>query len=140
MKKTILYRLFGLGAIPGKLRPVLDSEGIVVADEGIGGRLVTKRVKGPGKRYFNRTEGFSGCLVVTRKRIVCFTYGKRQINISVEDPKIPKLHVTVPMAETVSVSFESSDFRDGWSGEIELRFKTEKALQFRDVLKSLGVR
>jgi hypothetical protein len=50
MKKTLPYRLFGLGRIPRQLRPMLESEGIVVADEGIGGWFITKHVNGPGRR------------------------------------------------------------------------------------------
>ncbi len=137
-KKTIVFRLLGLGAIPKKIRPILDLEEIVVSDEGIGGWFITKNVKGPRKRYINRAEGFSGCLVVTKKRIVCFTYWKRQINISVEDPRLSEIFVNVPKAETLSISFESSVFRDGWAGVIEFRFKTEKAHEFHEVLKSLG--
>jgi hypothetical protein len=138
MKKTILYRLFGLGAIPGKLLPILEQENIVVFDEGIGGWFITKSVKGPGKRYLHRSEGFSGFLAVTRKRVVCFTNWKRQINISVEDPKISHLYVHVPADEVLSISFESSAFREGWEWIIEFRFKTEKAIQFNDVLGSVG--
>ena len=138
MKKTILYRFFGFGAIPGKLLPVLEKENIVVFDEGIGGWFITKNVTGPGKRYLHRSEGFSGCLVVTKKRVVCFTYWKRQINISVEDPKISHFYVDIPAEGLLSISFESSVFREGWEGVIEYRFKTEKAIQFDDVLRSLG--
>jgi hypothetical protein len=138
MNKTILYRLFRIGGIPKKLGPVLAEEGIEVGDEGIGGWFVTKNVKGPGKRYINRSEGFSGCLVVTRERIVCFTYGKRQINISIEDPKISEIYVDMPKANMLSISFESSRFRDGWSGVIEFLFKTEKAQQFHDALITIG--
>ena len=32
MRKSIFFRLLGLGGIPRRLRPVLDSEGVVVAD------------------------------------------------------------------------------------------------------------
>ena len=138
MNKTVLYRLFKIGGIPKKMSPVLAAEGIEVSDEGIGGWFVTKKVKGPGKRYINRTEGFSGCLVVTGKRIVCFTYGKRQINISVEDPKISEIFVNIPKEKTLSISFESSRFRDGWAGVIEFLFKTEKAQQFHDALIGIG--
>lgn len=140
MKKTILYKLFGLGAVPKKLLPVLDLEEIVVADQGMSGRFITKNVKGPGKRYINRSEGFSGCLVITKKRVVCFTYGKRQINISVDDPRISELFVNIPKENLLSISFESSVFREGWSGEISFRFKTERAQQFHHALKSSGVR
>jgi hypothetical protein len=76
MKKTILYRLFGIGSVPKKLRTVLDREGVVAIDEGIGGWFVAKHVSGPGKRFRRRTEGFSGCLAVTKARMVCYTNGK----------------------------------------------------------------
>lgn len=139
MKKSILFKLFRVGAIPRKQRPVLELEEIIVADEGMGGWLITKNVKGPGKRFINRAEGFSGWLAITKKRIVCYTYWKRQINISLEDPKIYQISVNVPREKLLSLSCESSVFRDGWSGSIEFRFKTEKAQQFYNVLKSIGM-
>ena len=140
MKKSIFFRIFGLGAIPRKLRPVLDAEQIVVSDEGMGGWFIARKVRGPRKRYVGRMEGFCGCLAVTKKRIVCFTFWKRQINISVDDPRITEIHVNLPMKDTFSISFESSAFRDTWSGIIEYRFKTEKARQFYDVFHALGAR
>lgn len=139
MKKGFLYRLFGLGAVPKQLLPVLQQEGIVVIDEGMSGRFITKYVNGPRKRYRNRSEGFSGCLVVTKERVICHTYSKRQINISVKDPKVLKLYVDVPEEKKLSISFESSIFREGWEGVIELSFCTEKALLFRDAFLSIGV-
>ncbi|WP_100637766.1 hypothetical protein [Marinobacter salexigens] len=138
MKKTILYRLFGVGSVPKKLRPVLEREGIVALDEGIGGWFVTKHVNGPGKRYRHRTEGFSGCLVVTKARVLCYTNRKRQINISVEDPKIAKLYVDTPTEQMLCLSFESSDFREEWQGVIVFRFATDKALSFREALVAIG--
>ena len=138
MKKTLLHRLFGIGSIPRKLRPVIEKEGIVVSDEGIGGWFVTKRVNAPGKRYLNRSEGFTGCFAITKERVVCYTYWKRQINISIRDPKIPDLYVDVPKEQTFSVSFESSVFFFFLEGVIEFRFDTEKAHLFRDALVSIG--
>lgn len=138
MKKTILYRLFGIGAVPKKLRCVLDHEGIVVLDEGIGGWFVTQHVNGPGKRYRHRQEGFSGWLVLTNVRFLCYTFGKRQISIFVEDPGIANLYVDSPSEQKLSLSFESSDFREGWQGIIEFRFNTDKAVLFRDALVAIG--
>ena len=88
MSKSLSFRLFGLGAIPKKARPILESEEILVSDEGMKGRFVAKNVKGPGKRYIRKIEGFSGCLLITKKRIVCYSYGKRQIHIAADDPKL----------------------------------------------------
>ena len=140
MKKTILYRLFGLGAIPRRVRPVLEKEGVLVLDEGMGGWFITRNVKAPGKRYVRRSEGFSGSLAVTKKRIVCFTYWKRQMNISVDDSKLSSLYVNTSNEQTLSISFASSDFRKAWQGVIEFRFTTEKARRFQEVLTTLGAR
>ena len=140
MKKTILFRLFGIGGIPGKFRPALDAEGIRVVDEGMSGRMISRNVRGPGKWSVQRSEGFSGSLVVTEKRILCFTYGKRQINLSTDDPKVSELCVNLPGENTLSISFESGLFREGWSGRIEYRFNTDKAFQFRDALLAVGAR
>ena len=140
MAKTILYRLFGFGSVPKKLRPALDQEGIIVFDEGIGGWFLTKHVNGPGKRYRRRKEGFSGFLVVTKMRVVCYTFGKRQINISVEDQKIASLYVDTPEEQRLCLSFESSNFREGWEGVIEFQFSTNKASLFRDALVAIGAR
>ncbi len=126
------------GSVPKKLLPLLEQEGIVVSDEGMGGWFITKRVDGPGKRYRHRSEGFSGCLVVTKQRVICYTFGKRQINISVEDPKIANLYVNISKEEKLCLSFESSDFREGWSGVIEFRFNTDKSLHFREALIEIG--
>ncbi len=139
MKKTLLYRLFGLGSVPEKLLPLLEQEGIVVSDEGISGWFIAKHVNAPGKRYRHRSEGFSGCLVLTRERLICYTYGKRQINISVKDPKTANLYVDIPKKDKLCLSFESSDFREGWNGIIEFRFNTNKAHQFREALIEIGV-
>ncbi|MBK1732308.1 hypothetical protein [Thiococcus pfennigii] len=139
MKKTLLYRLLGLGSVPKKLLPLLEQEGIVVYDEGMSGWFIAKHVNGPGKRYRHRSEGFSGCLVVTKERLICYTYGKRQINISFEDPKIANLYVDIPKEEKLCLSFESSDFQEAWNGLIEFRFNTTKAHQFREALIEIGV-
>ena len=139
MQKSILYKLFRVGSIPRKIRPILEQESIVLAEEGMAGWFIARNVKGPVKRYVHRREGFSGCLVITRKRIICYTYWKRQINISVDDPRLSKLYADATGQQGLSISFESSVFRDGWEGVIEYRFKTDKADQFQDALTSLGV-
>lgn len=138
MQKTLLYKLFGIGSIPKKIRPAIEAEQIVVADEGIGGWFITKRVKGPGKRYRNRAEGFSGCLVITKKRVLCYTYWKRQINISVDGPGISQFSVWLPKAGKLSISFESSAVNKQWAGVVEFRFKTAKAQLFHDALTAIG--
>lgn len=76
--------------------------------------------------------------MVAQKRVICYTYGKRQINISVEDPIIANLYVEILKEEKLCLSFESSDFREGWNGVVDFRFNTDKALSFPDALVKIG--
>ena len=140
MKKTLSYRLFRLGSVPKTLLPVLEGEGVIVLDEGMGGAFIAKHVNGPGRRYRQRAAGFSGSLVVTRQRLVCCMYSKRQIDLPVNDPRIHDIHVNLPREERLSISFESSGLWEGWEGVIEYRFHTEKAVQFYNALIAVGAR
>ncbi len=140
MSKTLMYRWFGLGAIPKAARPLVESEGVVVAEEGIPGWFLARKVNGPRRRFRRRRAGFSGSLVVTSKRILSFAYSKPQINISVDDPKTSGMFVEIREPDWLSLLFESSLFSDDWSGEIEYRFRTDKARQFQEALTNAGVR
>ena len=40
--------------------------------------------------------------------------------------------------EQLHLSFESSDFREGWQGVIVFRFTTDKALSFQKALIAIG--
>ena len=140
MGKTVLYRLFKLGGIPKKLRPLLEAEGMVVCDEGIGGWYITKDLKAPGKRFKHRREGFSGFLAITQKRVIAYTNWKRQINILIEDPRISAIHAEIVDSQRIGLSFESSLFRSDWQGVIELHFNTPKAREFHAALNRIGVR
>ena len=140
MKKTVLYRLFKIGGIPKKLRAFLDSEEIVVSDEGIGGWAIMKDFSAPGKRFLHRREGFSGFLVITRKRIIAYTYWKPVINVMVDDPRLKDIKAELVNHECIGLSFESSDFNPGWKGRVELRFNTPRASEFYSVITGLGCR
>ena len=138
MKKSLLYRLFGIGAISKKYRPGLEQEGIVVADEGIGGSLTMRKVQGPGRRYSYKKSLFTGWLVITKQRIVCYAFGFRQIDIPVSDSRITELQVENPKENILTISFEASVFRPNWSGNLQFKFKTDKAKQLLCVLCDLG--
>lgn len=139
MGKSIFYRLFKLGRIPQDLQTVLEMEGIVVSDEGIGGWYVTKDLKSPGRRSKYRKEGFSGFLVITKTRVLAYTFKKRQVNIAVDDPNMSKLYAELVGSEKITLSFETSSFHDDWQGVIELQFNTPKAQDFYEALLDVGV-
>lgn len=139
MGMQTLFKKLKLGTIPRRIRPVLEQEGIVVMDEAMTGCMVMHHVKGPGKRYRNRKEGFVGWLVITKERVICYSYWKRQINISVHNPDIPLLYADRQDDKKLAIAFESGRFREGWEGVIEFRLKTDKAADFYNALIAIGV-
>ncbi|HWP52930.1 MAG TPA: hypothetical protein VN476_02295 [Pyrinomonadaceae bacterium] len=50
MAKTILYRLFGVGKMPAQWRATIDSEGVVLFDEGIRSTVTYRDFRSPGRR------------------------------------------------------------------------------------------
>lgn len=140
MGKTIFYRLFRFGSIPKKLRKNFEQEGIIISDEGFWGWYVTKRLKAPGRRAFYRKEGFIGFFVVTQKRLVCYSFRKRLINIETDDEKIVLLRSNQSSPNKLILSFDSADFLDGWEGEIELHLHTDKAGVIHQTLLENGVK
>jgi len=136
LSKTLLYKLFRIGGIPKKLRPVLEQEGIRCVDEGIGGWVYMKNYRAPGKRFKYRATGFTGFLAATGKRVVAYTYWKPIINIPVEDPRLGELELELLRNDSLKISFEASSFDTSRQGRIEVRFKTDKASLFYSLIKS----
>lgn len=138
MRKTLLYRLFKIGGIPKKLRPVLESEGIVVCDEGIGGWAYMKEFRAPGKRFLHRITGFSGFLVITHKRVIAYAYWKPVINVQVDDPRVSEIKSKLVDPEHLELSLESSMFNADWRGRILFRLNTPKAREFHSAISGFG--
>jgi hypothetical protein len=130
MGKTLFHRLFGFGKIPKALLPVLQQEGIILLDEGIGGSITFRNFRAPGKRYGLRRSWFTGSIVVTEKRFAAFQYSKPVINVPLDPEWLKMLDCSLKSEETLCVSFDPSHFHEGWSGSIECRFSTPKAQLF----------
>lgn len=52
IKKTFLYKLFGIGKIPERFLSEIKDDEIILSDEGIKETLTYKNFRAPGK-YFN---------------------------------------------------------------------------------------
>ena len=139
MQKTLLYRFFGVGRIPGALRAELESEGILLADEGIGGWQVNKNLRAPGRMKWYEVRSFTGFLAVTKHRLVAQTYGTRQLDVPLDDARLSAVRASSPTERRITLSFDYETFRPGWRGLTELRFNTPKASAFYETLTGLGL-
>ena len=135
MTKTFLYRLFGVGRMPAQWRVTLESEGLVLVDEGVAGSVTYRDFRAPGKRSAWRKVAFSGSIALTKTRLLALQYANPAINIPLDDERFKQLRISVEGEETLLVAFDPSLFHDDWSGTMEYRFRTSQALAF---LKRLG--
>ena len=139
MTKTFLYRLFGVGRMPAQWRTTLESEGIVLVDEGIAGSVTYRDFRAPGKRSAWRKVAFSGSIALTKTRLLALQYANPAINIPLDDERFGQLRISVEGEETLLVAFDASLFHNDWSGTMEYRFHTSQAQTlFETVRERIG--
>jgi len=137
MSKTLLYRLFGVGRMPAQWRSTIESEGVVLFDEGIGGSITYRDFSAPGRRFSWRKVAFSGSIALTKTRLLALQYANPAINVPLDDPRLHQMQFSVEGEDKLLVAFNANLFHSDWSGTIEYRFRTEQAREF---LKSSGNR
>lgn len=134
MRKSLLFRLFGLGKIPRRYRSLLQSEGIVLAEEGLACRVNYRNYRAPGKRFVHKHVAFPGSLVITEKRLAAFTPTRPLINIPRNDPRLSKLEISTPRTDRLLIGFRGEDFDSRTRGEISCTFHLSRAELFKDTL------
>ncbi len=137
MRKTLLYRLFGLGKIPKRHAPALHQEGVVLIDEGVGGAVTLKNFRAPGKRCSWKQSLFTGCLVLTRKTFAAFAFSKPLVYVPFAHDRFSDLHCRLTDENTLFITFDPSAFHENWSGTVEIRYKTAQAQLIVERLESM---
>ena len=137
MSKTLFFKLFGWGKIPEAMLPLLKEEGIVLGEEGLSGSVYFKNFRAPGKRFYRKVSWFTGSIVLTKKRLVAWTYSKPIINVPVDDDSFHALHFFLKDEKTLAVKFDSSVFNEQWSGDIEYQLKVSQPRLFLQHLEQL---
>ncbi len=130
MGKSILYNLFGIGKLPKQFASDIRNEIVVLMDEGLGGSIILKNFRAPGRYSGWKRSWFTGCVVLTEQRFAAFAFGRPLINIPATAEYLNKLHYTAENSGTLHVSFDASAFHENRSGLIECRFKTPLAERF----------
>jgi|SRR5215831_1543597 len=136
MSKTFLHRLFGVGTIPREWRTVIDAEGAVAVDEGIGGSITYRDFRAPGKSFAWRKVGFTGAIALTNTRLLALQYSNPAINVPLADERFEQLNISLEGGETLLIAFDPSLFHSDWSGTLEYRFRTSDAAAILEKLKN----
>jgi hypothetical protein len=128
MRKSWLHRLLKLGRVPGKARPALESEGIVLLEEGLRGSVTLRNYRAPGRYHSTKGSIFAGSLVLTEQRFAAFAFSKPLINIPLHDDRLRALEISVPHDGLLEIEFDPSVFDLQASGSVRLRYRTANAL------------
>ena len=140
MRKTLLYKLFGIGKLPKNARPKLEGEQILLLDEGLNGSVTYRNYSAPGRQYGLRKVRFTGSLVVTKSRVVGFAYHREIMNLTFEDPRLANVEIRIETDSALCIAFDVSKFNPQRSGQMELRFKTAMAAEIVNYLMRDGGR
>lgn len=135
MAETLLYRLFGVGKIPAQWRATIESEGVVLIDEGIRGTVTYRDFRSPGRIASWKKSAFSGTIALTRLRLLALQFSNPVINVPLDDKRLQQVQFSVEGADKILIAFNANLFHDDWSGTLEYRFRTPQAAAF---LKSLS--
>ena len=135
MAETWLYKLFGIGKILKKVLPMIQRDGILIQEEGIGGRAILRNFRAPGKRYSYRSNWFTGSIVLTGKHFLAFQFAKPVIGIPWTDDRLRELDCSLMDNNKFCVKFDASLFNKNWSGKIEVRFNTSMGKRIMEIIE-----
>ena len=136
MPAKVLFRLFGVGKIPAQIRAQLDSEGVILQDEGLFGSTTFRKVRRPGYYAAFDRRYYFGSLTITQTRLVGLFSSNPVINVPFADSRFRGLDFARENANTLRTAFDASLFHDDWSGKIEYRFRTPQVQAFLDTLNA----
>ena len=134
MKRTLLYRLFGIGKIPAERSSVFSVEGIVLADEGIKGTVTYRNFRSPQRIANWKRQRYTASIVLTERRLAAFQYSAPTIDVALTDARFRELDFAVEPDGALLVRFDAPLFHNDWSGIIEYRFFTSFAAGFLNKL------
>ena len=136
MRKSLFFTLFRWGRVPKQALPALESEGIVLLDEGLRGSVTLRDYRAPGRIHSYRKSVLAGSLVITGQRFAGFAFSKPLINIPLHDDRLRSLDISVPSDELLRISFDAGVFDLQRSGTVECRYHTRHASEFLELVAS----
>ena len=136
--------LLGAGGFKPELRATLESEGLVVIEEGLSGSVRYHRFKSPGRRFHGKVTPERIALAITQQRLAVYCRSGRAklIDTAFSEPRLRAVEASLHNSGTVSIriDFDRAGVPDV-SGEITIRARTPNAATIVEELQArLGPR
>lgn len=130
MKKTFLYRFFGLGKIPAQYASAISAEGVILSDEGIKGTITYLNFRSPQRISNWKRQWYTLAIALTNTRLLAFQYSIPAFDVLLADARFGELNFSVEDETILLIAFDASLFHSDWSGNLEYRFFTPYAQDF----------
>ncbi|HVF52107.1 MAG TPA: hypothetical protein VNC78_00710 [Actinomycetota bacterium] len=138
---SLFAKLFlGNGQLKPELRAALESEGLVVLEEGLPGSVRYKHFKAPGKRFHGKVTLQRIALGISKQRLVVYCRSGRAklIDTPFADPRLSAIDVSLDGNDTVAIRIDYSRVNvPDVSGEITITAKSPNAA---DIVEQLQAR
>ncbi len=138
-----LGRLFlGNGELPAEVREELESEGLMLVEEGLSGSIRYSHFKAPGKRFNGKITPERMGLGVSEQRLVIYCRSGRAelIDSPFSSPRLAAVDLSLVDEDRLSISIDYDQMPDaesaGVSGQITIRLNTTRAPEVVAVLQA----
>lgn len=132
------FRL-GNGKLDPKVRAALESEGLVLVEEGLRGSVRYRRFRAPGRRHHGKVTGERIALAITEERFVvyCRSGSTALIDSSFANPRLSVVDVALQGIDSVSIriDYDRADLPKV-SGEITIVVSSPNAATIVDQLQA----
>jgi hypothetical protein len=134
-----LGRLFlGSGTLKPELREQLESEGLVLVEEGLPGSVRYTHFKAPGRRFHGKVTPERMGLGISRERFViyCKSGGAKLADSEFTSPNLSGVNVSLDGDDKVviTIDYDKLDV-DRVSGQVALHVRTSNARRVADELR-----
>ena len=95
MKKKLFYRLFGIGKIPEGYQTAIQSEGVILSDEGIGGTVTYLNFRSPQRISNWKRQWYIAAIVMTQTRLLGFRSSITLVDVPYSDERFRGLRFSL---------------------------------------------
>jgi hypothetical protein len=136
----LLAKLFlGNGTLRPELRAALESEGLVLLEEGLRTRIAYRRFKAPGRRHHGKVVWERAALGISEVRFVVYCRSGRAelIDSAFTAPRLSAVDVSVDGDDAMAIHVDYDRMGEPKvSGEIMIRLRTANAGRIVDELNA----
>jgi hypothetical protein len=105
--------------LPPAVRSALEQQGVLLLEENLGGSVVYRDFRAPGRYSSLRIVAQSWALALSTTGLLLWAGTGPFIDVAWTEPRLPGLRATVDDKGRLVIAWDAGLFRPDWSGTIE---------------------